>query len=220
MEIIKKYWKYLIPIAISILLLFFIVLFFSIPRIDYKYNKDLNTYYVSHVYGNAKIYKIKTQINNKNVSAISDRAFYKKDVSQIIMEDNIETISRLAFSECHKLKEINLSNVKYFENNSFSYCYNLKIEELNALEIGIGAFYGCKNIDSIKLNEGLNSIGSYAFSKTSLEYIDIPSSVTEIYNDAFADIDTLKGINIYSTKLTSASKEYLDSLENIEIKYM
>ncbi len=220
MEIIKKYWKYLVPIIVSIFLLFFVLLFFAIPRIDYKYNKELNTYSVSHVYGNAKIYKIKTQIKNKDVSTINTRAFYKKNVHTIIMDENIEKVERLAFSECKHLNDINLSNVKYFENNSFSYCNNLKINELNAIEIGIGAFYGCKNITSIKLNEGLNSIGSFAFSKTSIKSIDIPASTTEIFNDAFSDIDTLEEINVYSTKLSLLSIDYLDSLDNVKINYL
>lgn len=220
MEIIKKYWKYLVPIIVSIFLLFFVLLFFAIPRIDYKYNKELNTYSVSHVYGNAKIYKIKSQIKNKDVSTINTRAFYKKNVHTIIMDENIEKVERLAFSECKHLNDINLSNVKYFENNSFSYCNNLKINELNAIEIGIGAFYGCKNITSIKLNEGLNSIGSFAFSKTSIKSIDIPASTTEIFNDAFSDIDTLEEINVYSTKLSLLSIDYLDSLDNVKINYL
>ena len=220
MEIIKKYWKYLVPIIVSIFLLFFVLLFFAIPRIDYKYNKELNTYSVSHVYGNAKIYKIKTQIKNKDVSTINTRAFYKKNVHTIIMDENIEKVERLAFSECKHLNDINLSNVKYFENNSFSYCNNLKINELNAIEIGIGAFYGCKNITSIKLNEGLNSIGSFAFSKTSIKSIDIPASTTEIFNDAFSDIDTLEEINVYSTKLSLLSIDYFDNINNVKINYL
>lgn len=220
MEIIKKYWKYLVPIIVSVFLLFFVLLFFAIPRIDYKYNKELNTYSVSHVYGNAKIYKIKSQIKNKDVSTINTRAFYKKNVHTIIMDENIEKVERLAFSECKHLNDINLSNVKYFENNSFSYCNNLKINELNAIEIGIGAFYGCKSITSIKLNEGLNSIGSFAFSKTSIKSIDIPASTTEIFNDAFSDIDTLEEINVYSTKLSLLSIDYLDSLDNVKINYL
>lgn len=222
LEILKKYLKYFIPIGILLIILFVLVLFFSIPRVSYKYDNYSNSYSVKSVYGNAKSYKIKSSYKNKDVTSIDVRAFYKKDIKKIIFVDsnNIEKIERLAFSRCKYLSDIDISNVYYFENNSFSYCESLKVEELNAIEIGMSSFYGCKSITNIKLNEGLNSIGSYAFSKTSIETLDLPKSLTMIYNDAFADMSLLKVINVYSNKLSIDSKLYLDSLEGIEVNYL
>ena len=64
------------------------------------------------------------------------------------------------------------------------------------------------------------SIGSYAFSKTNIETLNIPSSVIVIYNDAFVDMPKLKTINVYADTLTKSSKEYLNSIENVIINYV
>ncbi len=222
MEILKKYWKYFIPILVLLIIMLIFVLFFSIPRVKYKYD-DLNkTYIVESVYGNANSYTISSKVNDKDVTKIGDRAFYSKDLNKIVFDENnkIDTVKRLAFSECKNLEYIDLSNVKYFENNCFSYCEKLSINELNAVDIGIGAFYGCTNIKELKLNDGLFSIGSYAFSKTNIETLNIPSSVIVIYNDAFVDMPKLKTINVYADTLTKSSKEYLNSIENVIINYV
>lgn len=222
MQILKKYWKYIIPISIILIILLAIVLFFSIPRVKYRYDNSSKSYLVESVYGNANTYKIASTIDNKDVKSIGDRAFYSKNIVNIIFEEEskIDTIKRLAFSECKNLEYIDLTNIKYIENSAFSYCEKLNVKELNVKEIGMSAFYGCKNIKELKLNDGLNSIGSYAFSKTSIEVLNIPSSVTKIYNDAFSDMNNLKTINIYSTSLTASSEEYLSSLTEIEINYL
>ena len=61
--------------------------------------------------------------------------------------------------------------------------------------IGDRAFYNCKYITSLTLNEGLTSIGAYAFYKAfgaCLE-LELPSSVRSIGNSAFLDLN--KGFN-------------------------
>lgn len=222
MEIIKKYWKMFLPIILLMSIFLFFVLFFSIPRLNYKYDNEYESYRVTTCYGDADTYKIKEKGKKGDVGIIGVRTFYKKNIKKIIFNkpENIHTIERLAFSECHKLEYIDLSNVKYFERNSFSYCKKLKIEELNAIAIGASTFYGCENIDNIILNEGLLSIGSYAFSKTNIEILNLPNSLKDIYNDAFSDMANLKEINVYSSSLSNDSKEYLNSIENVIINYL
>lgn len=200
----------------------FFVLFFSIPRLEYKYDNDYELYRVTKVYGDSVGFKIKDSGKKGNVGIIGVRAFYKKSIKKIIFEnpENIDTIERLAFSECKNLENIDISNVKFFERNCFSYCKKLKVEELNAIAIGASTFYGCENIENIKFNTGLISIGSYAFSKTKIEVIELPNTVKDIYNDAFSDMSELKEIKVYSEGLSNESKEYLSSLENVVVTYL
>ena len=209
----------MLPIILVLCAFLFLVLFFSIPRLDYKYDDTYNGYIVSKCYGDSLTYRIKDTHKKKNISGVGVRTFYKKNIKEIIFDntDNIEVIERLAFSECKKLENINISNVKYFERNCFSYCKNLKVEELNAIDIGASTFYGCESISSIKLNDGLRTIGSYAFSKTNIEILDLPSSVIDIYYDAFSDMSNLKEINVYYDNLSRDSKNYINSLEGILI---
>lgn len=51
--------------------------------------------------------------------------------------------------------------------------------------VGVSAFYGCSNLTTAKFNEGLKEIERFAFSGTSLQNIELPSSVTMIGNNAF-----------------------------------
>ena len=55
-----------------------------------------------------------------------------------------------------------------------------------------GAFFGCKELVEMKLNEGLQTIGDYAFHRcTSLREVTLPSSVTELGDGAFFDCSGL-----------------------------
>jgi len=54
-------------------------------------------------------------------------------------------------------------------------------------QIGMGAFWNCTSLKTIKLNNGITRIGGDAFYKCiNLESINIPSTVREIGNDPFA----------------------------------
>ncbi|MBQ5995027.1 MAG: leucine-rich repeat domain-containing protein, partial [Clostridia bacterium] len=46
--------------------------------------------------------------------------------------------------------------------------------------IGDGAFDGCSKLKTVKLNQGLQTIGGYAFRGTIIESISIPKSVTAL----------------------------------------
>ncbi|RCJ00931.1 leucine-rich repeat domain-containing protein, partial [Metamycoplasma hominis] len=52
-------------------------------------------------------------------------------------------------------------------------------------EIGKGAFFGCRNLKKVILNEGLEKIDYGTFQNTNIESITIPGSVKEIGESAF-----------------------------------
>ena len=63
--------------------------------------------------------------------------------------------------------------------------------------IGKSAFYGCSNLTSIILPDGVTSIGRFAFSGcSSLGSISIPNSVTDIWDSAFSGCTSLMDISI------------------------
>ncbi len=64
------------------------------------------------------------------------------------------------------------------------------------LSIGENAFYGCVNMTSIKIAEGIQEIGEYAFYGCgSLTSIEFPNSVTTIGNSVFANYLNINGNN-------------------------
>ncbi|MFX1529467.1 MAG: leucine-rich repeat domain-containing protein [Promethearchaeota archaeon] len=67
-------------------------------------------------------------------------------------------------------------------------------------DIGMGAFWNCTALKSVKLNEGIRRIGGDAFYKCiNLENVNIPSTIHEIGNDPFAGCPklTLKNSSKY-----------------------
>ena len=72
--------------------------FFCIPRIEYTYDAQNESYIVDKVYGNAKSYTIEAYIDQKPVTKISARAFMNKTkVESIVLSETIEEIERLSF---------------------------------------------------------------------------------------------------------------------------
>lgn len=206
----KKYLKIIIPI-ISFLIILSLILFFNIPRVSYKLDKENDTYYISKVYGNSKSYEIKSEYKDKPVTAIGERAFFKQsNLRSIELPDSIKKISRLAFSECEKLESINLENVLEIERNAFSYCVSLKELVIGAEYIGASAFYKCESLDNVKLLDGLLDIGSMAFSTTAIKKISIPRSCLYVRSDCFYDCFKLENINVYGYNLRYS--EYLKTL--------
>ena len=219
---IKRNLKVLILIAILLIIFIATVLFFTIPRVEYKYSKDYNSYKVSLVFGASSNYSIAEKQKGKEVTVIGTRAFYQKPVKKINIAkpENIYAIEKLAFFKCTKLEEINITNVKYIERNAFQYCKKLKVKELNCRDIGASAFYGCESISELKLNDGLESIGSLAFAKTKIKELILPQSVKYIYNEAFYDMYNLEKISLYKDELSSESLDYIESLTDLEIIYL
>ena len=62
------------------------------------------------------------------------------------------------------------------------------------------AFMGCSSLTNVQLNDGITSIGYYAFSRcTSLTDITIPKSVVKISEYCFKDCDNLKKLYCKAT---------------------
>ena len=81
-----------------------------------------------------------------------------------------------------------MEGVREIAANSFSGTEIIEIIIPKSVKsIGNEAFYDCKNLTSVILQEGLESIGDDCFSNTAIEEIVIPKSVTNINPDSFPD---------------------------------
>ena len=80
--------------------------------------------------------------------------------------------------------------------------------------IGDYAFENCTNLTSVTIPESVTSIGAYAFGITNLTSITIPNSVTSIGDLAFVSCQRLKSINI-PNKVTSIGNYTFESCTSL-----
>lgn len=154
-----------------------------------------------------------TTINLPNSVKKIDGYAFGTYVKNINIQENVEDINNTAFSVCDTNININKNNKKYTVENGI--LYNKEKTYLIVCT---------KNIESIKIPEGVSTIGSYAFNSrkymkniilsstlncieekaffncTGLTEITIPSSVTEIGSNCFMETDNLKKIKINKTE--------------------
>jgi hypothetical protein len=102
-----------------------------------------------------------------------------KTVETIVLPSTLTTIGDGAFKYFKKITGFDLSH-----------CAGLT-------EIGEWAFFGCSNLESVKLPDGLKVIGNNAFyGNNKLTSIKLPDSVQVIGEKAFEDCDKLTDANI------------------------
>ncbi|MGC7184554.1 leucine-rich repeat domain-containing protein [Metamycoplasma hominis] len=83
-------------------------------------------------------------------------------------------------------KEYQGKNITEIGNGAFSNSFINSVSITGSIkEIGERAFLGCRNLEEVILNEGLEKIGVRAFLNTKIESITIPDSVKEIGSLAF-----------------------------------
>ncbi|WP_044420577.1 leucine-rich repeat domain-containing protein [Metamycoplasma hominis] len=138
-------------------------------------------------------------ILNEGLEKIGVRAFLNTKIESITIPDSVKEIGSLAFN-FSKISHISInSNNKNFEikdnflidkNNKKILAYldkkTTKVTIPSSIkEIDESAFFGCRNLKEVILNEGLEKIRAGAFLNTKIESITIPDSVKEIDDWAF-----------------------------------
>lgn len=135
-------------------------------------------------------------------------------LSNLTFGSSVKDIKEGAFKNCRALTSVNIpGSVISLNGNCFEDCTYLKTVTLNAgtKYITDEAFKGCSSLKTVTLPNGLQSIGQRVFQNTSLETIDIPSSVTIIQSNAFVDCAKLKLVTVnWTTPLTVTASAFPD----------
>ncbi|MCH5171750.1 MAG: leucine-rich repeat domain-containing protein [Erysipelotrichales bacterium] len=140
-----------------------------------------------------------------SVTSIGESAFKGcSSLTSITVPSSVTSIGKNAFQECTSLKSLTLPYIDtylgyYFGASSSN--YNLgyvpsslkEVIILGGSKIPDDAFYGCRSLTSITIQNSVTSIGNYAFDTcSSLTSITIPSSVTSIGLEAFSICNSLQ----------------------------
>ena len=158
----------------------------------------------------------------KNITKISDYAFHKTGLVNIIIPNTVTDIGSSTFSDCASSEYINIPNSVHFlggrafswsttgklyidcdvpssewiDQNSVFYSSNISkiVIGKNVKSIGDCAFMNCKRVAAIEYEEGnmLEHIGEGAFMCPLVEEMPIPRSVKIIGEYAFSLCSNLK----------------------------
>lgn len=98
-------------------------------------------------------------------------------ITKIVIGNGITSIGKYNFVNLSSLKEVSLPNtITSIGEGAFYGCSSLTSFNIpsKVTEISRGAFAECYLLENITLNEGLKTIGDYAFQNTAIKEITIP----------------------------------------------
>lgn len=164
-----------------------------------------------------------TIVFDGNILQVEKNAFANSSyLVSMSLPDGITAIGTAAFANCLKLEEINIpEQTELISQEAFKGCAALtaltvpdncklgdRAFEGSGLEsfmfpnrneqhsVVSGLFYGCKNLKSVQLPEGVQSIGESAFSGCAgLRTINVPASLMEVKADAFKNCESLESLS-------------------------
>ena len=148
-----------------------------------------------------------------SVTSLGDYAFSGcQQLKKIELPSSVETVGQSAFDGCSNIEEMTLPKIynnNAYGNNHFSSLFGgydywnadyvpsaLKKVTVSASEIPTYAFYGCRYIEEINI-ENATSIGDCAFQGcSSLQNIALSPMLTSIGNEVFGSCISLANINL------------------------
>ena len=143
-----------------------------------------------------------------SIVSIGDYAFSGcTSLTNIKIPDCVVSIGNSVFSNCTALQELTMPCSVEFEKDSFLDCYNIKKVTLTKGTGKIPGFYAniinsssdnCapwsinnKSLKKIIVEDGVTSIGDFAFVNCNAKSIELPNSITEISLGAFTGCKNL-----------------------------
>lgn len=161
---------------------------------------------------------------DKSVKEIGRNSFYDcKQLKKVIIPQNVTTIRGQAFYNCTSLQILELpQTITYIEYGCFTNCTGELIVNCNipsADRIDFSPSLNSK-FTKITFNEGVTSIGNFAFSNCqTIKSISLPSTLKTIGNSAFYNSHYIENIiipnNVTSIGNNAFSSNYV--ITNIEI---
>ena len=171
-----------------------------------------------------------------SVTSLGDYAFSGcQQLKKIELPSSVETVGQSAFDGCSNIEEMTLP--KIYNNNAYGGAYfnylfggynenasdfvpqSLKKVTVSASEIPTYAFYGCRYIEEINI-ENATSIGDCSFQDcSSLQNIALSPMLTSIGNGAFSSCISLANINLPNglTNIGESAFAYCSSLTQIDL---
>lgn len=106
--------------------------------------------------------------------------------------------SQLIDGTIENLEESDLSESTSIKDYTFYYCKNLTsaVVPSNITSIGASAFEGCSSLQTLGVADGVKNIGVSAFKGINASIINIPSTISVLQSEVFANNTALTSITI------------------------
>lgn len=124
------------------------------------------------------------------IQSIGGSAFYQFDsLKEVSIPDSVNRIGEGAFFKCSRLENIRIpEGVETIEANTFGGCYEIETVTIpkSVTEIGYAAFMYCLKLEEVRFaGNNLEIIGAASFAGCGFEEFEIPEGVERIKENAF-----------------------------------
>lgn len=149
--------------------------------------------------------------------------FYRQELEEVELPEEIEIVGENAFAECRNLKKVTMSdNVKKLEHGVFTGCKKLSEIQLPASlkTLEKDAFFGCDSLKTLTLPEGVEVIGERVFGCChNLSQVTLPRSLKKISALAFCHCDKLESqyIPAFVEEIDGEAFHGCSSLESLTV---
>lgn len=136
---------------------------------DFSYYYSKNNVIISSYNGTASKVTIPSEINGCKVTALySDLDFegfitgvfhQNKYIEEVTIPDTVTEIEGFCFNECYNLKKVKFGK--------------------NVKEIGLWAFSGCRNLESINIPEAITAFDSESFAETNISKLHLGKNIKD-----------------------------------------
>lgn len=169
------------------------------------------------------------------LTTINSSAFeYCYNLGKITIPTSVTTIGNSAFRGCNSLTIMDLTKITSVGSYAFANCIGGQLTISSSIvSIGDYAFSSLSDLTSLTFEEGLQTIGEYAFynsNTTGIISLDLPSTITSIGNKAFYGCSNMQEVEIsavtpptlgsdvfYYSKVTSGSTSIVKYVNNIHV---
>lgn len=148
----------------------------------------------------------------ESVTSIGKYAFWECKLTEILVPDGVVSIDNAAFSFSHSLRHVNIPNrVSFIGDDPFAStpviiripeshpCYHIENNCLIEKRTGRLVHYQSADSGTVRIPEGVVSIGDSAFNSSGITKIEIPASVRSIGSSAFMGCGNLTRVTIPGT---------------------